>query len=123
MNHLAQTERRLLYEALEALGSQTRGAVKLLRRPRGPFDPRFDVQVELELHSRVGARRRVLVDVLQHRNDEAVLYRLGRPANVLHKYGLCLSITHHRCRPLVPMFRVEEDGSPKPTGASEEGRA
>jgi hypothetical protein len=50
MNHLAQTERRILDEALEALETQTQGAVKILRRQRGPFDPRFDAQVELELH-------------------------------------------------------------------------
>ena len=50
MNHLAQTERRILDEAVEALGTQTQGAVKLLPRPRGRFDPRFDAQVELELH-------------------------------------------------------------------------
>ncbi len=48
--NLNPTERRILDEALEALGAQTRGAVKLLRRPRGAFDPRFDVQLELELH-------------------------------------------------------------------------
>jgi hypothetical protein len=48
--NLNQTEHRVLDEALEALGTQTRGTVKLLRRPRGPFDPRFDAQVELELH-------------------------------------------------------------------------
>lgn len=48
--NLHETERRLLDEALEALGTQTRGAVKLLKRQRGPFDPRFDAQVELELH-------------------------------------------------------------------------
>ena len=50
MNPLAQTERRILDEALEALEAQTRGEVKVLRRPRGLFDPRFDAQVELELH-------------------------------------------------------------------------
>ena len=50
MNHLAQTERRILDEAVEALGTQTQGAVKLLPRPRGRFDPRFDAQVELELN-------------------------------------------------------------------------
>jgi hypothetical protein len=50
MNHLAQTDRRILDEAIDALGTQTGGEVKILRRPRGPFDLRFDAQVELELH-------------------------------------------------------------------------
>jgi hypothetical protein len=50
MNHLVQTERRILDEALDALGTQTRSATNILRRTRGPFDPRFDAQVELELH-------------------------------------------------------------------------
>ena len=50
MDHLAQTERRILDEAVEVLATQTRGAVKLLPRPRGRFDPRFDAQVQLELH-------------------------------------------------------------------------
>jgi len=50
MNHLAQTERRILDEAIDALGTQTGGEVKVLRRPRGLFDPRFDAQAELELH-------------------------------------------------------------------------
>jgi hypothetical protein len=50
MNHLAQTERRILDEAKEALETQTQGKVKVLRRPRGLFDQRFDAQVELELH-------------------------------------------------------------------------
>jgi hypothetical protein len=50
MNHLTQTERRILDEAIDALGNQTRGEVKVMRRPRGLFDPRFDAQAELELH-------------------------------------------------------------------------
>ena len=50
MTHLAQTERRILDEALDALGIQARTAAKVLRRTRGPFDPRFDAQIELELH-------------------------------------------------------------------------
>jgi hypothetical protein len=50
MNYLAQSERRILDEALEALETQTQGAVKILRQQRGPFDSRFDAQVELELH-------------------------------------------------------------------------
>lgn len=50
MNHLAQTERRILDEALDALGIQARTAAKVVRRTRGLFDPRFDAQIELELH-------------------------------------------------------------------------
>lgn len=48
--NLHETERRLLDEAMEALGTQTRGAVKLLRREHGAFDRRFDAQVELDMH-------------------------------------------------------------------------
>ena len=54
MNHLAQTERRILNEALDALGIQARAAAKVVRRTRGTFDPRFDAQIELELHGQKG---------------------------------------------------------------------
>jgi hypothetical protein len=60
VNHLPQTERRILDEAVEALGTQTGGAVKLLPRQRGRFDPRFDAQVELELH---GQKIRLLAEI------------------------------------------------------------
>jgi hypothetical protein len=50
VNHLAQTERRILDEAMEAFETQTQGVVKVLRRQRGPVERRFDAQIELELH-------------------------------------------------------------------------
>jgi len=49
MIHLAPVERQLFYEAIHALGTQTRGAAKILRRPRGLLDPRLDAQIKLEL--------------------------------------------------------------------------
>src|ERR1700722_1618226 len=48
--NLHGTERQLLDEALDALGLQTGGAVKVLRRERGTIDHRFDAQVELKMH-------------------------------------------------------------------------
>jgi len=42
MIHLTPVERQLFDEAMDALGTQTRGAAKILRRPRGLLDPRFD---------------------------------------------------------------------------------
>jgi hypothetical protein len=47
---ILETELLLLDEALQALQTQTGGAAKLLRRERGPFDRRFDAQLQLELH-------------------------------------------------------------------------
>jgi hypothetical protein len=47
---ILDTELLLLDEALQALQTQTGGAAKLLRRERGPFDRRFDAQLQLELH-------------------------------------------------------------------------
>ena len=49
MIHLTPVERQLFYEAIDALGTQTHGAAKILRRPRGLLDPRFDAQIGLEL--------------------------------------------------------------------------
>jgi len=60
VNHLPQTERRVLDEAVETLSTQTGGVVKLLPRPRGRFDPRFDAQVELEPH---GQKFRLLAEI------------------------------------------------------------
>jgi hypothetical protein len=48
--NLHETERRLLDEALQALETQTGGAVKLLRRQHGTIERGFDAQVELKLH-------------------------------------------------------------------------
>jgi hypothetical protein len=57
---LQDTERRLLDEALQALETQTKGTVTLLKRERAPIDHRFDAQLELNVH---GQTMRLLAEI------------------------------------------------------------